>query len=68
MHTHIFSSWRDFLCCGFFFPGRHRMLSGGNSTDKNKGTPMKRAKWHLGNYFYYQLYYRSLCSFFLLKT
>ena len=27
------------------------MLSGGNSTDKNKGTPMKRAKWHLGNYY-----------------
>lgn len=28
--------------------GRQRMLSGGNSTDKGKGTPMKRAKWHLG--------------------
>lgn len=28
--------------------GRQRMLSGGNSTEKNKGTPMKRAKWHLG--------------------
>ncbi|XP_054161536.1 5'-AMP-activated protein kinase catalytic subunit alpha-2-like [Oppia nitens] len=27
---------------------RQRMLSGGNSLDKNKGTPMKRAKWHLG--------------------
>lgn len=26
---------------------RQRMLSGGNSVDK-KGTPMKRAKWHLG--------------------
>ncbi|KFM77240.1 5'-AMP-activated protein kinase catalytic subunit alpha-2, partial [Stegodyphus mimosarum] len=24
------------------------MMSGGNSTDKSKGTPMKRAKWHLG--------------------
>ncbi len=27
---------------------RQRMLSGGNSMDKSKGTPMKRAKWHLG--------------------
>ena len=27
---------------------RQRMLSGGNSLEKNKGTPMKRAKWHLG--------------------
>jgi 5'-AMP-activated protein kinase catalytic alpha subunit len=24
------------------------MLSGGNSLEKTKGTPMKRAKWHLG--------------------
>lgn len=29
---------------------RQRMLSGGN--DKNKGTPMKRAKWHLGKLLY----------------
>lgn len=29
---------------------RQRMLSGGNSIsiDKGKGTPIKRAKWHLG--------------------
>lgn len=27
---------------------RQRMLSGGNSLDKSKGTPIKRAKWHLG--------------------
>ena len=27
---------------------RQRMLSGGNSLDKSRGTPMKRAKWHLG--------------------
>lgn len=50
------------------------MMSGGNSTDKNKGTPMKRAKWHLGmqffryffrvidRYFKYQLF---LYNFFL---
>ena len=30
---------------------RQRMLSGGNSLDKSKGTPMKRAKWHLGMLF-----------------
>ncbi|XP_015784990.1 5'-AMP-activated protein kinase catalytic subunit alpha-2 [Tetranychus urticae] len=29
--------------------GRQRLLSGGASTlEKHKGTPMKRAKWHLG--------------------
>ncbi|GFX48367.1 5'-AMP-activated protein kinase catalytic subunit alpha-2 [Trichonephila clavipes] len=33
---------------GVSLTGRQRMMSGGNSTDKSKGTPMKRAKWHLG--------------------
>lgn len=42
------------------FLGRQRMMSGGNNTDKSKGTPMKRAKWHLGM-LHLKLFFKEKC-------